>query len=164
MSWWPVWTRPPEGKPMRWMVLMIVLVAGAAMASDLDKRALNLDQKLMAPCCWTQTLNNHNSAIANDMRREIRQMLTDGKTDGEILNHFIAQYGKRILARPPAEGFNLAAYVLPALFLLAGAWMVQGVLQHWRLAKTTVRPKEFLKPIDDVYAERLARELREGKS
>lgn len=147
---------------MRWMVLLIALIAGAAMASDLDKRALDLEKKLMAPCCWTQTLNNHNSAISGDMRREIRQMLANGKTDGEILDFFIAQYGKRILARPPAEGFNWAAYVLPVFFLLAGAWMVQGVLKHWRLAKTSARPKGVVGPIDGVYAERLARELREG--
>lgn len=147
---------------MRWAMLMAVVFAGTAMGNTLEERALALDRLLMAPCCWTQTLNNHHSGIANEMRRDIRRMLTEGKSEAEILDHFKAIHSVRILAMPPAKGFNWAAYVLPVAFLLVGGWLVRVVLLYWRRNRAVEHLRQEAASIDGAYADRLARELKEG--
>ena len=147
---------------MRWAMLMVVIWTATAMASNVEDRALALDKLLMAPCCWTQTLNNHHSGISNEMRRDIRRMLTEGQSEAEILDHFKAVHGTRILAMPPAKGFNWAAYVSPVAFLLIGGWLVWVVLRYWRRNKMVAQSRQVVAPVDGAYSERLARELKEG--
>lgn len=148
---------------MMWMFLSIIFGMGIAHAETIEERSMKLHEQLMAPCCWSQTLNNHHSEIAGTMRRDIKHMLEEGKTDREILDHFIAQYGKRILSQPPAEGFNLTAYVLPVIFLMLGGWVTWFILKRWghQVKVEAVLPK-MDSPVDGVYAERLAKDIQKG--
>lgn len=145
-----------------WRILLVILIGSSgAVADDLDARARELDKLLMSPCCWTQTLNNHHSKIAQQMRAEIRQMLKDGKTDEDILTRFTAEYGKRIMAMPSAQGFDLAAYALPAMFLVSGGGVIWLILRSWGFSSQIDPARKELLQVDRTYAERLNRELLE---
>jgi cytochrome c-type biogenesis protein CcmH len=142
-------------------LLLLALAALPAVAEEpLEETALRLETKLMSPCCMSGTVADHGSGIAIQMRREIRTMLGEGKTEREILDHYIAQHGPQILAVPEAKGFSLVAWLLPFVLLVAGAAGLSVTMRYWRSHQ---RPTPALPagPVDPAYLERLQRELRE---
>ena len=111
---------------------LLFLASPATAATDLESRARDIDNKLMAPCCGANTVREHDSGPAMQMRAEIRQMLAAGKSEREILDHFVTQHGEKILAMPDAQGFNLLAYLLPVGFLFFGGGFLFLALRRWR--------------------------------
>ena len=143
---------------MIWIFLAMWTVVGA---QDLEQAAREIDGKLMAPCCWTQTVDKHTSGVSKEIQREVREMLARGESKDEIIAHYVSQYGKRILAVPPASGFNLMVFVLPGLFLVVGGWVVVVLVRGWREQDPVEQHWTPDVVADGPYAERLARELRE---
>jgi cytochrome c-type biogenesis protein CcmH len=105
---------------------------GVALSPEQEARARAIDDQLIAPCCFSQTVANHNSAIAEQIKAEVRQMLAAGSTEREIMDFYVGKYGERILASPRASGFNLLAYVMPGIALVTGLAGVVIVLRRWR--------------------------------
>jgi cytochrome c-type biogenesis protein CcmH len=97
-----------------------------------EARAKALEGKLIAPCCWVQPVAVHDSDASTQIKEQIRIMIAQGKGDQEILDGFVQQYGQRILASPPARGFNLAAYLLPLAAVLAAGVLLVVALRRWR--------------------------------
>jgi len=129
-----------------------------AAAQEKEEIARRIEGELMAPCCWAEPVSQHLSQIAEEMRREIRTMLAAGKSEQEILDIYVAKYGERILTTPPARGFNLLAYIMPWVLAVTGVVAVVVVLKRW----LTLRPAESITPaVDDGYADRIDRELRD---
>ena len=147
----------------RLLVLCALLLVprAATAATDLESRARDIDNKLMAPCCGANTVREHDSGAAMQMRAEIRQLLADGKTEQEILDHFVAQHGEKILALPEAQGFNLLAYLLPVGFLFFGAAFLVIALRRWRAQPNTpaVAGDGPLPDLDPAYLKRLRDEV-----
>ena len=142
-------------------LVLVFLAALVARADDLEQKARELEGKLMAPCCWTQPVSKHYSGAADEIRRGVRQMLSEGKTQQEIIDFYVAKHGERILAMPEARGFNLLAFVLPGAFLLLGGWGTVALVRRWNRGKSRVEPKQPAANVETGYAERLERELRE---
>lgn len=57
-----------------------------------------LESRLMAPCCWEQTLDVHQSPLAEQLRAEIRARLAAGESEAAIEADLIARYGERVSA------------------------------------------------------------------
>jgi cytochrome c-type biogenesis protein CcmH len=129
---------------------------------------LAIQKRLMAPCCWAGTIDNHDSAVAGEMKGEIRRRLADGETSDAILAGFVAKYGPRVLAEPPARGLNTLVYLLPALALLCGgAFLVAFLRRQVRAgpaaAATAPSPPAGAPAADDPYARRVEEALRRGE-
>jgi len=116
------------------LVSCSVAVAQAApvLTPEQEAVARRLDGMFIAPCCFANTLAEHRSPVAEQVRQELRTMLAGGATETEILNAFVAKYGERILAAPKPQGFNLLAYVLPVVALAAGLVVIAIVLRRRR--------------------------------
>jgi cytochrome c-type biogenesis protein CcmH len=69
---------------------------------------------------------------ATPMRKEIREKLAAGETKEMILGSFVERFGLTVLSAPPASGFNLSAWIMPFVVLIAGAWIAKSVLGSWR--------------------------------
>ncbi len=108
-------------------------VAGQSAAPDLERDARVIDAMLVAPCCFSQPVSVHASPAADDVRRDVRARLAAGETRQQIVDAYVAQYGKRILAAPSADGFDVTLYVLPLVVLLASAGL--GVLAIRRFTR-----------------------------
>jgi cytochrome c-type biogenesis protein CcmH/NrfF len=67
-------------------------------------------------------------------RDYVRGLIAQGMTKSEIEKNLVAQYGPGVLARPPASGFDLTVYVLPAVIVVAGLALLAVVLPRWRRA------------------------------
>ena len=71
--------------------------------------------------CQNQTIKDSNAFLAGDLRREIRRMLSEGKTDAEIYDFLVERYGEFALYRPRMSGKTLILWIAPGLFILLGA-------------------------------------------
>lgn len=115
-------------------VLLAVLLATAPQAADVDVQAKEIESALIAPCCFRQQVSVHSSPAADEVRRDVRARLAAGETRAQILDAYVAQYGKRILAEPPAEGFGAALQVAPFFMAVAGVvflvFIVRRLTRH----------------------------------
>ncbi|HOQ61670.1 MAG TPA: cytochrome c-type biogenesis protein CcmH, partial [Vicinamibacterales bacterium] len=88
-------------------VSVALWVAAAAAAVPVDEReAKRIEALLIAPCCWSQQVSVHQGPVVDEIRQDIRRLLGEGKTRQQILDVYVARYGDRILAEPPARGFS----------------------------------------------------------
>lgn len=119
---------------MRWLSSFLILVAmQAAGASGVVR---SIQEKFLAPCCWRENLAVHRSPMADELRAEVARMVAEGKSEGEIINHYVARYGERILREPRGET-SVWLRLMPVFALGLGAIAVIRFLQRNRLAKAT---------------------------
>jgi len=99
--------------------VLILTVAGiSATPTDADSpdRAARIEDQLLAPCCYAESVRVHRSELAAQMRIEIRRAVGAGLSDQKILDAYVARYGLRILREPVgARRAWLYAVVLTAL-------------------------------------------------
>jgi cytochrome c-type biogenesis protein CcmH/NrfF len=82
-------------------------------------------------------------------------------TETQIVDDFVAKYGKLILSAPTAEGFDLVAWTLPVIALLAGLIVVYGVIFKWTRRKPVLAQGQGGAAIPEEYQNRLERELKD---
>ncbi len=70
--------------------------------------------------------------IAQTMIKEIQGHLDDGLNDEQVIATMIKEYGTGAYVEPPKEGFGLVAWLMPGIYLLAGAGVVVFVISRWR--------------------------------
>lgn len=110
-----------------WAAALAVCAAAYAFAQE--PRVKRLQEKLMAPCCWAESVAVHRSEVAAEMRAAIERMVAEGRTDREILDHYKAQYGARVLMEP--EGAKRAwVYAIPIAAAALGAWLVVWIIRR----------------------------------
>jgi len=114
-----------------WLVWMMVVGTVAVGATDPEREAREIEDLLMAPCCFRQQVSVHQSPTANEVRRDIRTRLAKGETRQVILDAYVAEHGSGILVVPPAQGSNLVLYVLPPLALVGSVLGVVGVIRRF---------------------------------
>ena len=114
------------------LVFTIVQVAAQGQASQADQErvAKQLETEVMAPCCWSQQVSEHQSPAADEMRADIRKRLAAGQTHDQIIEAYVGEYGERILAVPRPQGFNFLLFGLPPLLFLATAALVIVVVRR----------------------------------
>ena len=80
--------------------------------------------------CQNQTIKDSNAFLAADLRREIRNLIDEGKTDREIAEFLVARYGEFALYRPRLTGKTLVLWIAPGVLLLGGIVVLWRVLQR----------------------------------
>jgi len=128
--------------------------------------ASRLEGRIMAPCCWMQTIDIHGSPISDELRAEIRRRLRAGESPDAIEASFVKRYGPKILAVPNSSPLGGVATGLAIAFGGAG---VAGyfMLKRWSRAGNKARAKPpaekgaSAEPKRDALDERLDRELSE---
>lgn len=110
------------------LFLFFLLIFGTPLGATLPDAALgasekvrfhHICEKLVAPCCWTQSVEIHSSPAADQLRLDVVGMIKEGKSDRQILDWFIKQYGERILIEP--EGVkSIVLTTVPIVLLIAG--------------------------------------------
>jgi cytochrome c-type biogenesis protein CcmH len=125
---------------MRAVVLAALLVlAGQALAIDteaafddpvLQHRYESINRELRCLVCQNQTIADSNATLAQDLRREVRDMIAAGKTDEEIREFMIERYGDFVLYRPRMSAQNFLLWAAPALLLLIAAVVLVRVVRR----------------------------------
>lgn len=85
-----------------------------------EARLKVLSQELRCLVCQNQTLADSSAPLAEDLRREIRELIAKGMTDQEITEYLVARYGDFVRYRPPFKTQTALLWVGPSVLLLAG--------------------------------------------
>ena len=128
--------------------LPLVSYAGEAqdMAKDpvLEKRMVVLAEELRCLVCQNESLASSHAALAEDLRREVRELMQKGMSDQEIKDYLVARYGDFVLYEPPVKGSTLVLWLGPFALLLGGLGVLVYQLRKRRktVAETTLSPED----------------------
>jgi cytochrome c-type biogenesis protein CcmH len=115
---------------MSWLLVIILLIPSLAAAEEarpladnpqVEARLKHLAVELRCLVCQNQTLADSNAPLAEDLRREVREMITKGMSDREIIDFLVQRYGDFVLYRPPWKATTTLLWLGPFLLLIAGA-------------------------------------------
>lgn len=142
------------------LLIFLLLTAPFSLAADRE-RVKEIGTKLICTCGGCNQLLTTCTHVgcpnSGPMKAELARMLDEGKSEEAILAAFADKYGVSVLSAPPASGFNLSAWLVPFVALLAGALVVVYFVRHWRAlsSQTATTPQ-----IDTAkYQQRLDEEL-----
>ena len=99
--------------------------------SAIESQVRTIAQELRCPVCQGLSIEASPTELSVQMKGVIREQLQSGKSPEEVKAYFVDKYGEWILLQPPAKGFNLAVYLLPAAVLLGGLAFVIVMLRRW---------------------------------
>ena len=133
-------TPPREAKPM-------------ANNPKVEARLVDISQELRCLVCQNESLASSHAELAEDLRREVRDLIVQGKTDDEIKTFLVDRYGDFVLYRPEVKPLTWVLWFGPfLLFLLAafalGAYLRQRqkqVTSHELSASERARVEQLLK-------------------
>lgn len=86
----------------------------------LEHRYQSLIEKTRCLVCQNQSLADSHADLAQDLRKEIYNMVVSGKTDGQITQFLVERYGDFVLYKPPLKENTWLLWFGPFLFLLIG--------------------------------------------
>jgi cytochrome c-type biogenesis protein CcmH/NrfF len=113
--------------------LAVLSTALHGVAASADRAYDAAARMILCDCgCHPQSVHECACGRAAEMRDEIRRMADDGLDEDAIVARYVERHGEQIRIAPPATGFNLVAWVGPALGLgLAGGLLVL-TLRRWQ--------------------------------
>ncbi|WP_414674739.1 cytochrome c-type biogenesis protein [Lysobacter sp.] len=125
------------------LAFALLLAAGTALAQTAtdaapltfrdpgeERRFHVLVSELRCVMCQNQSLADSNAQIAVDLRREVLELMRQGKSDAQIKEFLVARYGEFVLYRPQVESKTWLLWFGPALVLLAGGVLVIGAVRR----------------------------------
>jgi len=131
-----------------------------------DDQVNAVASQLYCPVCENTPLDVCPTEACRQWRELIRKQLSEGMSEDQIKQYFVANYGARVLSEPPRSGMNWIVYVLPPLLIAVGAFVLFRALRAWTrpasAAPETGIPAEPAPPADE-YVARLEEELRNRK-
>ncbi|WP_394828786.1 cytochrome c-type biogenesis protein CcmH [Pendulispora albinea] len=128
-----------------------------------------LEGRLIAPCCWTQTLDMHESPLATELRAEIRERLGRGELSEAIEDDLAARFGERIRAVPktgrdPRAAISIGGSLVMLVSAIGVLWLVRGWTRRQPGGKLPFGPRPAAAAATtaarDEYDDRLEDELR----
>jgi len=116
---------------MRRLLLVIAMVLSAAPAfavnpdevladPALEARARAISAELRCMVCQNQSIDDSNAELAKDLRLLVRERLTDGDTNEQVMNYIVSRYGEFVLLKPRFETKTILLWGAPLLLVVAG--------------------------------------------
>ena len=121
---------------------MLLAVAGGAFAQSSDPTPLQfrdkaeetrfhqLTSELRCVMCQNQSLADSNAQIAHDLRREVLDLMRQGKSDDQVKQFLVDRYGEFVLYKPEVEPGTWLLWFGPLLLVLVGSLVVWRILRR----------------------------------
>lgn len=141
---------------------LLLLISGQVFAID-DHQLPDPEQQkayelitseLRCLVCQNQTIADSNAELAGDLRRQVFEMLQQGKSKDEIVKFMTDRYGDFVLYNPPLKTKTALLWLGPVAFLIIGIVMISWVIRRRKKAEPA--------PIDKDKQERIRHLLEEG--
>ena len=119
--------------------LLAVFMASSVIAIDndvafedpeLQARYEKLISEVRCLKCQNQSIKDSNVFLASDLRREIRRLIEEGKTDAEVADFLVTRYGEFALYRPRVSGKTLFLWIAPFLLVVFGGFTMYRIVRH----------------------------------
>lgn len=142
----------------------LLALAGASWAGEatplgedpmIEKRLAKLGEELRCLVCQNESLAGSHAELAEDLRREIRLLMKEGKNDQEVIEYLTTRYGDFVLYRPPFKPLTYLLWLGPLLFIGIGGGVWYMTLKKRRALEN--------KPIDEQQLAAAAQLLEEKK-
>ena len=126
------------------LVLSVICSGNMVFAKDavpladdpvIEQRLIVISEEMRCLVCQNESLAGSRSDLANDLRREIRNLIKEGKTDDQIRSFMVERYGDFVLYRPPVKPTTWFLWVGPFVILLAG---IIGLMVYLRRRNQSV--------------------------
>jgi cytochrome c-type biogenesis protein CcmH len=110
-------------------ILFTLAMSGASLAvqpdevlkdSVLESRARDLSRELRCMVCQNQSIDDSEAPLARDLRLLVRERLSNGDSDRQVLDFLVARYGEFVLLKPRLEWQTLLLWGLPPAALMVG--------------------------------------------
>ncbi len=136
------------------LLVALVLILGLTAAAEPQTTLPDVEDEVMCVECHT-ALNVSTAPVADQERAFIRDRIAEGMTKAEIKAALVEEYGPDVLAEPPSEGFDVAAWLVPAALVALAALGIALMARRWR--RTEIEPVG--PELDPADARRLDAEL-----
>jgi len=144
-----------EGLDERIRELLGPPVGAPRTGAELERMTEDVTTLMRCPVCQGLSVFDSGTPSALAMKAKAEVLLAAGYDGEQVLTYFEASYGEFIRLAPKARGFNLFVWLVPALFLLVGGWLI------WRRLGGKAADDSDL-PVDadlEAYRERVRREV-----
>lgn len=121
------------------VAVALLAPAGALAAGQVS--LTEMESQVMCPVCGT-LLQLAESPQAQREKAFIARLIAEGKSEGQIKDALVAQYGDAVLALPKGSGFNLSAYLVPIVAFLIAIVALGFAVMRWRRAGGSAGPPE----------------------
>jgi cytochrome c-type biogenesis protein CcmH len=117
-------------------VLLCITIARANDASPLaedpvvEQRLISISEEMRCLVCQNESLAGSRSDLANDLRREIRTLIKEGKSDDQIRSFMVERYGDFVLYRPPVKPLTWLLWLGPFIILFIGIFFLLAYLKR----------------------------------
>jgi len=138
---------------MRFLLGVLMLVVSGSALANVDvmpfkdeaqeQQFRQLTEQLRCPKCQNNSIADSNSMIATDLRQKVYALMQEGKSNKEITDYMVARYGNFVTYDPPLTPLTVLLWVLPALAIVVGGWII------FSRTRRRVRLKQDVFP-DDV--------------
>lgn len=105
-----------------------------------EQRLITISEEMRCLVCQNESLAGSRSDLANDLRREIRTLIKEGKSDEQIRNFMVERYGDFVLYRPPVKPITWLLWIGPFVILLVG---IGFLFSYLRRRNANVAAKEL---------------------
>lgn len=151
------------------LATLIALSLGGVFARDAvpladdpvtEQRLISISEEMRCLVCQNESLAGSRSDLANDLRREIRILINEGKSDDQIRSFMVERYGDFVLYRPPVKPVTWLLWIGPFVILGVG---IAGLLMYLRRRNSSV-PNVVLTDADNQKIDALlnAADKKEG--
>lgn len=125
-----------------------------------ERRLISISEEMRCLVCQNESLAGSRSDLANDLRREIRILINEGKSDDQIRSFMVERYGDFVLYRPPVKPVTWLLWIGPFVILIIG---IAGLLMYLRRRNSSV-PNIILTDADNQKIDALlnSTEKKEG--
>ncbi len=135
-----------------WRFALIALALGVAQPAvavqpdeilkdaGLEARARALSRELRCMVCQNQSIDDSDAPLARDLRVLVRERLTSGDSDSQVIDFLVARYGEFVLLKPRFAWHNALLWLTPAAALVAGAIAMFAAIRRRRAVPLAAAP------------------------
>jgi cytochrome c-type biogenesis protein CcmH len=142
------------------LCLLVTLTPALAVQPDeilkdpaLESRARALSQELRCMVCQNQSIDDSDAPLAKDLRVLVRERLTAGDSDRQVIDFLVARYGEFVLLRPRLNAHTVLLWLAPFAVVLAGAF---GLIMFLRRRRREGLPANAQAPLTSDEQKRVA--------
>jgi cytochrome c-type biogenesis protein CcmH len=108
--------------------------------ANLEARARALSRELRCMVCQNQSIDDSDAPLARDLRVLVRERLTKGDSDDQVMGFLVSRYGEFVLLKPPFEWHTAILWLTPLFAVLVGAIAMFAAIRRRRISTSPPLP------------------------
>jgi cytochrome c-type biogenesis protein CcmH len=108
--------------------------------ANLEARARALSRELRCMVCQNQSIDDSDAPLARDLRVLVRERITKGDSDDQVIGFLVSRYGEFVLLKPPFEWHTAILWLTPLFAVLVGAITMFAAIRRRRAGTSPPLP------------------------